>query len=788
MTSVVVCHVGIAPTVEEQALMSAWYAGYLFSNALVALAAGLLVLAWSRLWYRPALVHALWVVVLVKLFVPGVVLLPVPCYWEDAATTAAVERAVDGKPGEAAGQPRPPSDQPAVEATPSTSGVTALVSDADQPQSNPHQSMGGKRTGGTLGAGSVGRHFTLRTFTTVAMKAWPWLWLTGSVLLALQTLWGLSQLSQMLRSTRTSTELTELTIQLARRTGIEPAPEVVLSPHTGSPMLCGLGPWLRIVFPEQLWARLSPAARESLLLHELAHYRRRDHWVRVLECLATLVYWWHPVVWWARRELEHAEEQCCDAWVVSTIQDQPRTYAEALLSTLDFLAEKVPLKPSFATGLGDVPLLKLRLTQIIRRSVSPRNSPYALAGIGLLACLTLPCAPWPQAIAATAAGGGTGNAGVDIAALDRLARLSLPVVTAVRSSAVDEPFESSPSGATAAIGSPALSSDSSPLAATTPLEWWQAPTDSPWATVTSADHRYEVSASVVRGVVLRDRSRQTPIDLSRYRLSVVAFLPDGTEFVAGCRDGRVAVFSATTGQVVRWLGTHHGAVRALALTQDGQQVASGGADGLVLVRSVQIGFPSRSWRTPQELAVTALRYSEDGRRLLVAAGDWKSSSPAQLTIVDARSGQPMSQLALPHVSALLEVGMLDGTGETIASADYQGQMVHLNPVSGLAIEVGTIARSELIAAAFGATIDLLKRARTPGGQSSRYGVVSTQPVPMPQASTPAVATPAVATPPLRAQLLPTPRGPNPPVPTPPLRRTVPVPVVPPSLNDLPAAK
>jgi len=28
------------------------------------------------------------------------------------------------------------------------------------------------------------------------------------------------------------------------------------------------------------------------------------------------LYWWHPVVWWALREIHEAEEQCCDAWVV----------------------------------------------------------------------------------------------------------------------------------------------------------------------------------------------------------------------------------------------------------------------------------------------------------------------------------------------------------------------------------------------------------------------------------------------------------------------------------------
>ena len=58
-----------------------------------------------------------------------------------------------------------------------------------------------------------------------------------------------------------------------------------------------------------------------------------------LEFVVMGLYWWHPVVWYARRELREAEEQCCDAWVVSTLPGAGRTYASALVDTLDFLSD-----------------------------------------------------------------------------------------------------------------------------------------------------------------------------------------------------------------------------------------------------------------------------------------------------------------------------------------------------------------------------------------------------------------------------------------------------------------
>jgi hypothetical protein len=147
-----------------------------------------------------------------------------------------------------------------------------------------------------------------------------------------------------------------------------------------------------VILPADLLDCLAPDEQITLLAHELAHARRRDHWVRWLEFVVTGVYWWLPVVWWARRRLGEAEEQCCDAWVVWMLPAAAKVYARALLQTVDFLDTRPALPPA-ASGLGHLYLLKRRLTMIVHERLSPRLPWPVHAGTVLLGMLILPMAP-----------------------------------------------------------------------------------------------------------------------------------------------------------------------------------------------------------------------------------------------------------------------------------------------------------------------------------------------------------------------------------------------------------
>ena len=92
--------------------------------------------------------------------------------------------------------------------------------------------------------------------------------------------------------------------------------------------------------------------------------------------LACGLYWWDPFAWWARRELERAEEQCCDAWVLRVLPHAASDYAESLVATAAFLAGlRSPLPPA-ASGVGRLIPLQRRLQMIMRDDTT---GPVALA-------------------------------------------------------------------------------------------------------------------------------------------------------------------------------------------------------------------------------------------------------------------------------------------------------------------------------------------------------------------------------------------------------------------------
>ncbi len=163
---------------------------------------------------------------------------------------------------------------------------------------------------------------------------------------------------------------------LARRLGVSPCPELRVVPAAISPMLWFPGRSLQILLPAGLLRRLAPLELQALVAHELAHVCRRDHWVRRFELLVGALFWWHPVTWWARRAMRKAEEESCDAWVVHALPGHARAYAEGLLKTVEFVVDARTPVPALACGAGTRNLrerLTMILTQRVAAPSSARQ-------------------------------------------------------------------------------------------------------------------------------------------------------------------------------------------------------------------------------------------------------------------------------------------------------------------------------------------------------------------------------------------------------------------------------
>ncbi|MBC8112738.1 MAG: M56 family metallopeptidase, partial [Candidatus Saccharimonas sp.] len=93
-----------------------------------------------------------------------------------------------------------------------------------------------------------------------------------------------------------------------------------------------------ILLPVSLASGLAPDQIESVLAHELAHLRRYDHLVNLMQCVIESVLFFHPAIWWVSRRIRDEREHCCDDLVVAC-GAVPLDYAASLLRVAELSRE-----------------------------------------------------------------------------------------------------------------------------------------------------------------------------------------------------------------------------------------------------------------------------------------------------------------------------------------------------------------------------------------------------------------------------------------------------------------
>jgi Zn-dependent protease with chaperone function len=103
-----------------------------------------------------------------------------------------------------------------------------------------------------------------------------------------------------------------------------------------------------VVIPAWLLGELSPEELNQILLHELAHLRRRDDWTNLAQQIVKALIFFHPAVWWIEKKISLEREMACDDAVLAATA-QPRAYAECLAH----LAEKTFIRRTLiGRGIG----------------------------------------------------------------------------------------------------------------------------------------------------------------------------------------------------------------------------------------------------------------------------------------------------------------------------------------------------------------------------------------------------------------------------------------------------
>ncbi len=179
--------------------------------------------------------------------------------------------------------------------------------------------------------------------------------------------------------------------RLAAQLGLRRAVRVVESATVHVPIMIG---WLKpiVILPTAVVSGFSPAHVEALVVHELAHVRRHDYLVNLLQTVVETVLFYQPAVWWISRRVRAEREHCCDD-VAVTVCDR-LVYARALSD----LAELVT--PSLAMAASGGSLVE-RVRRILGRPPEATERGSGWVSVFVILALAAPVLSAPLTRSAT---------------------------------------------------------------------------------------------------------------------------------------------------------------------------------------------------------------------------------------------------------------------------------------------------------------------------------------------------------------------------------------------------
>ena len=156
-------------------------------------------------------------------------------------------------------------------------------------------------------------------------------WAIGVLILSLRLTVGWIRTQRIKANGRhlESTALTSKMYELCNRLGVRQAVSLCQTDDILTPTVIG---WIKpvVLLPASAISGLTMDQISAILAHELAHIKRHDYFVNLLQSMVEVLLFYHPAVWWISRGIRQERENCCDDLALQVCSNR-RDYIEALL-------------------------------------------------------------------------------------------------------------------------------------------------------------------------------------------------------------------------------------------------------------------------------------------------------------------------------------------------------------------------------------------------------------------------------------------------------------------------
>lgn len=229
-----------------------------------------------------------------------------------------------------------------------------------------------------------------------------WLWLVGVLVVIARVGLGTVRLWWLTRAAWHITDGSWLALARRMATSLRLHRSIRLLKSGGVSVPMTWGAWRSVVVLPAEADAWSDGCRSIVLLHELAHVKRRDCLTQLLAQMACALYWFNPLVWLAARRLREERELACDDHVlgVGTRASEYANYLVEIAGALRGHSEMSPVAVGMACSQLESRVRAILDPRVPRGGLTRRSVWSALA---LLVCVLAPLAmlqPWHSAQAA----------------------------------------------------------------------------------------------------------------------------------------------------------------------------------------------------------------------------------------------------------------------------------------------------------------------------------------------------------------------------------------------------